>query len=494
MARAHIRAKMSLDNSNFRNGLTNSKSSVSSLAKTLGPLKGAIAGAFAVTAIRRFTRQAMQAADALDNLSRATGVNTTSLQALGVIARESGLGMGGLQSALSRVERVIAEAASGSQPMIDVLDRLSLSAEELSGLDADRQLEAIARALDNNGNAAESTALKYQIFGRQARQINGLLQDLGQDGLDATIKKYQELGLIIDETSLRILDLSEQTLSRAQTRISNFGSVALASLINGFLDIRDATADLVDLDIDRRLERAARQRARYGELTSEEWGERWLQEDAEREAEQAAKEVQARDAERKARLEDLARTQEEMHIAAERLMLRQRDIAFNSMSDEAQARELQWRLTQEQARLAEQTGIDAIHTQERILDLEERIAGVKERMAREQERVDRDRQRAQEVQARDAEREAQAQAQAIEAQAQARERIRKDILGIASGETVQAQAPQAANDLQRIGLFVGGASDPLQQRMDRQIAIQREMLRYLKSISEQDNNLIGRWG
>jgi len=152
-------------------------------ATLLAPLLGA-ANEFAKTG------------DALDKMSKRTGVSVEALSEMGFAAEQSGTDLTQLGNAMFRMTRRIGNATTETGPAVRALKELGLSASELSNMDAEQQFLTLTDALGRVPNDARRAQLAFEVFGDNARQLMPLLNE-GSVGIEALRKRARELGLTL---------------------------------------------------------------------------------------------------------------------------------------------------------------------------------------------------------------------------------------------------------------------------------------------------------
>lgn len=190
-------------------------------------LKGTIAGAFTIGAAVSFGRALMDTADQIQNTSEALGIGTDSLQTLKAMALDSGIQFDEVSAALNRITKAQAEALTGDDKLTKAFKALNISLEDLRSLTPDQILQRIGASLKAGGRSAEETAAAFDILGKSSGKMLGFLEELGSQGLDATIQKFKDLGLVMDEMAIKQLDQAGDALERFKIRSTTAAGDAL---------------------------------------------------------------------------------------------------------------------------------------------------------------------------------------------------------------------------------------------------------------------------
>lgn len=134
---------------------------------------------------------AKKGADIL-RLSERTGTSVEALSALGYAADQAGIDMDSLGTALVRMERFLAQAATSPQAQ-KALQQLGISLSDLQQLTPEEQFKVFADSLASISDPAQRAAAAIQIFGRNGAQLLPLLRQ-GAAGIREQEQAAQEMG------------------------------------------------------------------------------------------------------------------------------------------------------------------------------------------------------------------------------------------------------------------------------------------------------------
>lgn len=134
---------------------------------------------------------------AIFDMSKRTGVATESLSVLQFAAEQTGTDMGGVETALKKMQKAIFAAGTGSKEAAEALAMVGLSAGDLEGLSADQQMGKIADGLMAIQDPGTRAAVAMQIFGKSGTDILPMLEG-GSAGMAAFADEAKRLGLIMD--------------------------------------------------------------------------------------------------------------------------------------------------------------------------------------------------------------------------------------------------------------------------------------------------------
>jgi len=184
-------------------GLNQARSQLRKFSRGSAVIGGALLGGASVVLgpLLAASLKFAAAGDRMHKMSIRTGVSVEALSQLEHAANASGTTMEDVASGMFRANRRIGNAAStGAGPAAKALDRLKLSAAELSKETPDQQMLQLAGALQGVENAAERDQLAFEVFGGSFQKIKPLLAD-GEKGIVSLMEEADRLGITMSTKS-----------------------------------------------------------------------------------------------------------------------------------------------------------------------------------------------------------------------------------------------------------------------------------------------------
>jgi len=132
--------------------------------------------------------------DAIHKMSLRTGTCAEALSELSFAAERSGTDIHAVETGIRMMQRTLANAVTGSTEAAEALSAVGLSAQDLTSLTPDQQLEAIADGLAAIADPAQRTAAAMRIFGRSGTALLPLVAE-GAAGIRALRQEARALGL-----------------------------------------------------------------------------------------------------------------------------------------------------------------------------------------------------------------------------------------------------------------------------------------------------------
>lgn len=162
-------------------------------------------GAAATGGLVLLSKRAADAASQLVDLADRTGITVESLSQLKFAAEQSGSGIEDLEVGIKKMDRIIAEAAMGSNSAAEALGHLGLAAGDLINMAPDRQFELIADRISQIPNPTFRAALALELFGKSGTKLLPMMVD-GAKGLEAFRKQADALGITLSTKDAKALE------------------------------------------------------------------------------------------------------------------------------------------------------------------------------------------------------------------------------------------------------------------------------------------------
>lgn len=166
-------------------------------AKQVGVAIGAaIAASGAALAVG--VKNAIDYADAMDNMAQRIGIGVDVLSRLDVAARLSDTSVESLQKGMLALGRAQLDANKGGDEQIALFDAIGVSLAELEKMAPDELLKRIADAFQATADSPQKAAVAMKLFGKAGADLIPLLNG-GSEGLAKFERMADELGLTISQ-------------------------------------------------------------------------------------------------------------------------------------------------------------------------------------------------------------------------------------------------------------------------------------------------------
>ena len=166
-------------------------------AKRMGLAIGAAASA-AVGALTLIVNRQRQVIDSSSKLAQSLGGTVEGMDALARAGGRAGVTTGELTAASQRLNQALGEAMLRGGRAKETLDRLGLSAEDLSKMDVDQRFAAIANRMRDMNLSTQQAASELRSLGIRQSSVIVLMQQGGQ-AIEDSRKKLEAYGVTISD-------------------------------------------------------------------------------------------------------------------------------------------------------------------------------------------------------------------------------------------------------------------------------------------------------
>jgi hypothetical protein len=161
---SEINVKLGLDASGLQKGVQTAKSAINGLA-VAATVAAVVGGAF------RGMYAAMEAGDALGDMSAQTGIAVDKLMVLQMAFKQAGMAAEDVQPAVSKLQKIISEAGQGNAEAAGKFAKLGLSVNDIKNLSPDEQFAKIGDSIGKIQNPADKAAASMDFFGKKGAKL-----------------------------------------------------------------------------------------------------------------------------------------------------------------------------------------------------------------------------------------------------------------------------------------------------------------------------------
>lgn len=227
MSNYSLRAVFGMETTGFNTGVKEIRSKMNGLIEKWGKWV-ALAGA---TAFLKLSKDAIELAGAITDLSENLGVNAEAFQALEAQHKRNGVSQEQLVKAMEKTKGAVIDAVEGNKKAAEALAVLGLRAEKLINLPLEQQYEAIAKGAANAKNQNQAFAAVAAIFGdKVGPKLMGSLKELAAIGLPGVTQAAKDAGLVLNNETRTALDKAGDAIDDFKKRIT----VAVGNIIVNF--------------------------------------------------------------------------------------------------------------------------------------------------------------------------------------------------------------------------------------------------------------------
>ncbi|WP_435988531.1 hypothetical protein [Sulfitobacter sp. SH24] len=205
-----LRVDLGLDSAKFSKGASQAQKSLANMRKQFAAVTGVVAamGAAITTAALAGAKQIDEAAKAARRLDSSIG----GFRALQLAASEAGVNLSSLTNDIQTMNRELSSIGTSGNAA-RALDALGLSLADLSGLDADEKLAAIADRVKALGLSSGETTAILRDLGVRNREMS-LLMLQGGDAIRAAREDISAYGLAISSVDASRIEQANDRIGR----------------------------------------------------------------------------------------------------------------------------------------------------------------------------------------------------------------------------------------------------------------------------------------
>ena len=186
------------------------------------------------------SKSASEYADNVMTMSSVTGLSTDTLQKMDYAAELVDVSTDQISSSMSKMIKSMDSARDGNENMQKSFARLGVRYKDGNKelRNAEDTFYDLIDALGKITNETERDSKSMEIFGKSARELNPLIE-AGSGRLKELGKEAENLGYVLDETSLNKLgafDDSLQRMKKSSEGLQNSFGLALAPIMTAFFD------------------------------------------------------------------------------------------------------------------------------------------------------------------------------------------------------------------------------------------------------------------
>ena len=209
--------KLGADSKGYNKTLTKAGVMAKNVGKKIkGSLSGKMVGLFGVAALGKFTKDAVEAANKVDHLSRRLNIGTEDFQKLDFPAKMSGSTTDSLAISLQRIDEAQGRLAVGNKETAAAFKMFGIAADEAIGIDKADLFKRVAGELKGIVPTGQQKRAIQQLFGAEAGLKN---IRMFTEGLDDMMQTASDSGTVMADEQIRMAgDFKDQlTAFKAET-------------------------------------------------------------------------------------------------------------------------------------------------------------------------------------------------------------------------------------------------------------------------------------
>lgn len=196
----------------------------------------------AVAGVASLTIKGLETINALVDEASSIGVTTDALVKLQHAADLNGSSAEKMNTALRKMGQTLGDAVRNGGPAAKALEDLGLSSEKLANESPDKAFRDIAEALGNVHNQSLRASIMVDIFGKSARDINGVI-NAGVGGLDDAAAQAERFGIAVSEVDAKKVDAAMDAFGNLGKILLGVGETIAIEIAPGIQAAAEMIAD-----------------------------------------------------------------------------------------------------------------------------------------------------------------------------------------------------------------------------------------------------------
>lgn len=189
-----------------------------------------LAAGFSAGALTRMVRETIDAADHLNDLSKATGIAVETLGGIGFAASQSGSSLDDAASAIGKLQQKIAAANAGNVEATENFRKLGITLDDLRNKSTDQVFSKLADAFAGTEDGANKAAGGAFFFGKAYQGIIPLLDEGGKK-LQENVGYFKQYGGVTTEIAQQADEFND-TMTKLKLLSGAFARTLTAELLS----------------------------------------------------------------------------------------------------------------------------------------------------------------------------------------------------------------------------------------------------------------------
>lgn len=244
-----LSAKLTLDKSEYEQGLNDSEQEANTFGSKVGKALGTAGkvGAVAIGAIATGATVMGKAlvngvsnvasyGDNIDKMSQKMGLSAQAYQEWDAIMQHSGTSIEALKPSM----KTLANAAENGS---DAFEKLGLSLEDVQGMSQEELFSTVISRLQDMGESTERTAIASKLLGRGATELGALLNTSSED-TEAMRQRVHELGGVMSDDAVKAAAAFQDQLQDMQTGLQSLGRNMLTEFMPALTGVMDGLTSI----------------------------------------------------------------------------------------------------------------------------------------------------------------------------------------------------------------------------------------------------------
>jgi hypothetical protein len=204
----------------------------------------AATGAAIVGTLTAITTKTASYAEKVDMMAQKTGMTTDEVQKLDYVLKLSNTSMDAVSKSMGIFSKNIESASEGGKKASAAFENIGISTKNLNLKSVSTVLLDVADKFAKMPDGAVKTASALNLFGKAGADLIPVLNQ-GRDGIERLMKEAEDLGVVIDEQSIKSLAAYDDNLDRIKASMGGLTMQIAATVAPAFEKLSGAIVGLL---------------------------------------------------------------------------------------------------------------------------------------------------------------------------------------------------------------------------------------------------------
>jgi len=195
-------------------------------------------------ALVEFGKSVIEAGDHMKTAADRANVAGDAFSELAYAAKQNGVGLDALSSAIIKMNKALSEASTGALAPNEALTALGLTFKDLKRLAPELQLEVIADRINKLQSPADRARAEIALFGKAGAELGPLFEH-GAEGIEKLRQEAENVGAAFSEDTLKNLEEAHKSIDRLESSFSGLAATLVGSVAPELSKILDTITAII---------------------------------------------------------------------------------------------------------------------------------------------------------------------------------------------------------------------------------------------------------
>lgn len=228
----------------FRSDLNNAFSAVQDVTKKIKEVFEGVGVGLSFTGLADLVDRTIEFGNELSKAAQKTGIGAEQISALAYAGRTAGIDLGQLSDALTRMEKAVSSAGTGSVKANTTIQALGLTFQQIKNLSPDQQFELFAQRINELASPADKARAAVELFGKAGADLLPLFSQ-GAEGIEKAKEEAGLLGQALTADQLKTLKDAKDAIDRLKESFVGLATAATAAISGPLAKTFDSITNVV---------------------------------------------------------------------------------------------------------------------------------------------------------------------------------------------------------------------------------------------------------